>query len=447
MEILDKFEVRQNMMEKNVIACGAKKTTHERWFVLFLISVITCINYLDRTSISVVSTFIEKDFGLNSVEMGIVFSCFSWSYLLFQLPSGWLLERLGPHVLYTISLLGWSVFTALISLANGVSSLMGFRLGMGMFEAPAFPANARIVTTWFPSKERGLAIGVYTAAEYVGLALLTPALFWIVGHFGWRDLFVIIGGLGIAMSMVWWFFYSSPTKSKRINETELSYIKTGGGSGDQIKDARKMKKSDMLLLIKSRQLLGLYIGNFATTSVLTFFLTWFPHYLITEKHIELLSVGIYAALPFLAAIAGVLIGGSWSDWLLKKKYSMSVARKMPVIIGLLMTSTIMLANYTNNIDYVTAVMAIAFFGQGVGATVSVALLTELAPRELVGMTYGMLNIFGQTSAIVTPIVIGAIVQFTGSFSMAMGYIGIVAAIGIFSYTVIIGEPVRVKIED
>jgi len=112
-----------------------------------------------------------------------------------------------------------------------------------------------------------------------------------------------------------------------------------------------------------------------------------------------------------------------------------------------MTSTIMLANYTNNIDYVTVVMAIAFFGQGVGATVSVALLTELAPRELVGMTYGMLNIFGQTSAIVTPIVIGAIVQFTGSFSMAMGYIGIVAAIGIFSYTVIIGEPVRVKIED
>jgi len=194
-------------------------------------------------------------------------------------------------------------------------------------------------------------------------------------------------------------------------------------------------------------LLGLYIGNFATTSVLTFFLTWFPHYLITEKHIEMLSVGMYASIPFLAAILGVLLGGYWSDWMLKQGCSISLARKLPVIVGLLMTGTMILSNYTNNIDYVITIMAIAFFGQGVGAAVSVALLTELAPLELVGLTYGILNIFGQASAIITPIIIGVIVQVTGSFVMAMSYIGIVAVVGIFSYIVIIGEPVRVQVEE
>lgn len=438
------------MIEEDVIEYAAavpKKITHARYGVLFLISIITCINYLDRTSISVVATFIEKDFGLNSIEMGVVFSCFSWSYLICQLPSGWLLECLGPRILYTISLFGWSLFTALVSLANGMSSLMGFRLGMGMFEAPAFPANAKIVTTWFPSKERGLAIGVYTAAEYVGLALLTPILFWLVSCYGWRKLFIIVGGIGMVMSVVWWFFYRSPNESRSVNAIELKYIKDGGGIGDQIKESRKMKKSDIFTLLKARQLLGLYIGNFATTSVLTFFLTWFPHYLITEKHIEMLSVGMYASIPFLAAILGVLLGGYWSDWMLKQGCSISLARKLPVIVGLLMTGTMILSNYTNNIDYVITIMAIAFFGQGVGAAVSVALLTELAPLELVGLTYGILNIFGQASAIITPIIIGVIVQVTGSFVMAMSYIGIVAVVGIFSYIVIIGEPVRVQVEE
>lgn len=192
-------------MDQENIGKIKEEPTKRRWFVLFLVCIITFINYLDRANISVAAPFISSDMGFNAAKMGLIFSAMSWSYTCMQIPCGWFLERLGPRVVYGIALFGWSAFTGAMSLTYNFASMIACRLGLGIFEAPAFPANSRIVTAWFPSRERGLAIGAYTGAEYIGLALCTPVLTWLLVTFGWKSIFVATSLIGIIFTFFWLF--------------------------------------------------------------------------------------------------------------------------------------------------------------------------------------------------------------------------------------------------
>lgn len=322
-------------MDQENIGKIKEEPTKRRWFVLFLVCIITFINYLDRANISVAAPFISSDMGFNAAKMGLIFSAMSWSYTCMQIPCGWFLERLGPRVVYGIALFGWSAFTGAMSLTYNFASMIACRLGLGIFEAPAFPANSRIVTAWFPSRERGLAIGAYTGAEYIGLALCTPVLTWLLVTFGWKSIFVATSLIGIIFTFFWLFCYNDPAKSKGVNQEEIDLIKEGGGLSDTIAEKNKVNWKQVKYLFTSRQLWGMYIGGFCNTAILFFFMTWFPSYLVAEKHMTMLKMGIYGALPYMAAIAGVLFAGRWSDWMISKEYGIGISRKLPVIIGLL----------------------------------------------------------------------------------------------------------------
>ena len=181
--------------------------------VLALISMAVAINYLDRAVLGIAAPSIQQQFGLSPAVMGVVFSAFSWTYFLGQVPSGVLLDRFGTRAIYSLSLLGWSLATLLHAAATGFGSLLGLRLALGLAEAPCFPANSSVVAKWFPRSERGRAIGVYTAAEYVGLSFMSPVLFWILNRFGWRALFGAAGGIGVAAALVFAQAVSRPGRS------------------------------------------------------------------------------------------------------------------------------------------------------------------------------------------------------------------------------------------
>jgi ACS family D-galactonate transporter-like MFS transporter len=197
-------------MRQTIASNLETKPTKKRWFILLLVCLITFVNYLDRANLAVAAPFLSKDLALNAAMMGIIFSAMSWSYTVMQIPSGWFLDRFGPRIIYGVALVGWSVITTVISTASGFRSMIAFRLGLGFFEAPAFPANNRIVTAWFPSKERGLAIGAYTGAEYVGLALCTPILTWLLVTFGWKSIFIVTGIIGVLCALLWFACYHDP---------------------------------------------------------------------------------------------------------------------------------------------------------------------------------------------------------------------------------------------
>ncbi len=434
-------------MKQSNIGSLENKPTKKRWFILFLVCTITFINYLDRANLSVAAPFLSKDLNLNPAQMGLIFSALGWSYTLMQIPCGFLLDRFGTKLIYGIALCGWSFFTGAMSITFNFANIIACRLGLGFFEAPAFPANGRIVTTWFPSKERGLAIGAYTGAEYIGLALCTPIITWILINFGWKHVFIVTGALGILFAFVWFACYSDPAKTKGINKEELELIKNGGGLSDTVAEKRKITLKDLKYLFSNRQLWGMYIGGFSIASILFFFMTWFPSYLVTEKHMPILKVGIYGALPYFAAIAGVLISGRWSDWMVSKNMGMSISRKLPVITGLLLSSVIIGANYSNDVNTIITFMSIAFFGQGMASAISWALLSEIMPKNLVGLCGSTYNFITNLGGTLSPAIVGFLVARTGSYSSALVFVSAMGVLGAFSYIFIIGKPKRVVIPD
>lgn len=418
----------------------ATKRTRVRLLILALLTGGTLINYLDRTVISVAAPLLSKDLGLDAVAMGIVFSAFSWTYAAAQIPGGILLDRIGVRVTYFFSVTVWSGFTLLQGFAVNAWTLIACRMGLGIAEAPAFPCNSRVLATWFPQHERASATGVYSIGQYFGLAFLSPVLFWIAGAFGWRALLVIVGVAGILFGFVWYALYRDPHES-RANDEERNYISAGGGVAQASK--LKFKWEHVRFLMRQRQIVGASIGQFASNSTLVFFLTWFPTYLATERQMAWIKVGFFTILPFIAACVGVLSGGLFSDYLLKRTGSANVARKLPIIGGLLLASTIVIANFVSKDSLVIAVMSVAFFGQGM-CNLGWTLLTDVAPKELMGLSGGVFNLCANLAGIVTPLVVGFVVATTGSFAWALAFIGIVALLGVFSYVFVVGDVRRVE---
>ncbi len=174
------------------IPVNAAKPGRRRYLTLVMIFITVVICYVDRANLAVASAHIQEEFGITKAEMGYVFSAFAWLYTLCQIPGGWFLDRVGSRVTYFIAIFGWSVATLFQGFATGLMSLIGLRAITGIFEAPAFPTNNRMVTSWFPEHERASAVGFYTSGQFVGLAFLTPLLIWIQEMLSWHWVFIVL---------------------------------------------------------------------------------------------------------------------------------------------------------------------------------------------------------------------------------------------------------------
>jgi ACS family D-galactonate transporter-like MFS transporter len=430
------------------VAAGssAARRTNVRWVpILALVAIGTAINYLDRTVLGVAAPYLTKDLGLTPTQMGLVFSAFSWSYALLQIPGGIFLDKFGTRFTYFIAIAFWSLFTALMGVVSSLKGLILTRIGIGIFEAPCFPANSRVLATWFPQQERARANSVYSVGMNFGLGFLSVPLFWITQQFGWRGLFLIVGGLGIAFSFVWWALYRNPNEHKTVNQAELDYIEAGGG-GEYKGQPVDFKWRHIGALLRHRQVIGASIGQFGGNSTLVFFLTWFPTYLVTARGMTFIKAGIMTSVPYIAAAVGVVLAGYVSDTILKRTGSANWARKLPIVSGMLMASTIILANYVpvENNGLVIAIMSLAFFGQGM-TNLGWTVVSDIAPKKLIGLTGGLFNFTTNLAGIVTPIVIGVTFEATGSFVGPLIYIAVVALVGALAYSVILGDIHRLDV--
>ena len=211
---------------------AAAPPSNRRFRVMGLLFITVVINYLDRSNISIAAPSLTGDFHLDPVQLGLVFSAFSWTYTAFQLPGGWLVDRVHPRILYPVIIMLWSIATLCFGLANGLVALIALRMAVGFFEVPTFLINNRIATTWFGEKERATCIAVYTAAESVGLAFLTPGLFWLKMAFGWPSIFLVTGAIGLVWSVVFFRSYNDPAEARGVNAAEIRKIAESGGIPD-----------------------------------------------------------------------------------------------------------------------------------------------------------------------------------------------------------------------
>jgi MFS transporter, ACS family, D-galactonate transporter len=428
------------------VSAASAARTHVRWVpILALVAVGTMINYLDRTVLGIAAPFLVRDLGLSATSMGLVFSAFSWSYALLQIPGGIFLDRFGTRLTYCIAVVCWSACTAAMGIVRSLEALIATRVGVGIFEAPCFPANSRILATWFPQHERARANAIYSFGQYVGLGFLSIPLFWITQRFGWRGLFFICGALGVVFGALWWALYRNPADSGGVNAAELDYIERGGG-GEYTGEPLRFRWSHIGALLRHRQIVGASIGQFGGNSTQVFFVTWFPTYLVTARGMTFIQAGIMTSLPYIGASVGVLAGGLLSDTLLRRTGSPNLARKLPIVGGMLLASTIVAANYVpdGNNALVILIMSIAFFGQGM-TNLGWTVVSDVAPKKLIGLTSGIFNFSANLAGIVTPLVIGVAFQMTGSFVGPLVYIAVVALLGAFAYSVILGDIHRLDV--
>ena len=306
---------------------------------------------------------------------------------------------------------------------NGFVRLFGFRLATGAFEAPSYPINNRIVTSWFPDHESASAIALFVSGQFIGLAFLTPVLVALQFYAGWRGLFIVTGAVGLVWGIVWYILYRDPLDSKRVNQAELEYIEKGGGVFKR-KTAEKTSAwrwEDWKLVLTNQTLWGVYIAQFCVNATLCFFLTWFPTYLVQYRGLNFLKSGYLASIPFLSACAGLLLSGFLSDRLISKGRSVSMARKTPIIIGLFLSGSIVGANYVDDTTLIISFMSLAFFGAGM-ALISWVFVSLLSPKHLIGLTGGIFNFAGNLASIVVPIVIGYLAS-GGNFKPALVFVG------------------------
>ena len=214
--------------------------SRKRFFLMALLFITVVINYLDRSNLSIAAPALTSELGIDPVHVGLIFSAFGWTYAAMQIPGGWLVDRVPPRILYTAALLLWSIATVMLGFAASFIALFVLRMAVGALEAPAYPINSRVVTTWFPERERATAIGVYTSGQFVGLAFLTPVLAWLQHHYGWHMVFISTGAVGILWALVWYAVYREPRDFKGVNSAEIELIRAGGGLVDL--DAQTAKR-------------------------------------------------------------------------------------------------------------------------------------------------------------------------------------------------------------
>ena len=428
-----------------------------RYLVVWLLFVATTVNYADRATLSIAGPALAKDLALDPVAMGYVFSAFGWAYVLAQIPGGWLLDRFGSKRVYVLSVLIWSVFTLLqgfvgvLPASIAVASLFFLRFLLGLAEAPSFPGNSRIVSAWFPTAERGTASAIFNSAQYFALVVFSPIMGTITHALGWRYVFFVMGALGMVLAALLSRLIHAPREDPRVSSDELAYIEQGGALVDLdhpqagAPAASVPTWANVRQLLGSRMLVGVYVGQYCITTLTYFFLTWFPVYLVAGRGMSILKVGFVAALPALCGFVGGILGGVFSDALLRRGHSLTFARKAPIVTGMLLSVSMIACNYVDAQWAVVGIMALAFFGKGIGA-LGWAVVSDTSPKEIAGLSGALFNTFGNTAAITTPIVIGYLVKGSGQFEGALAFVGANAIVAMLSYLLVVGEIKRLELK-
>ena len=399
------------------------------------------INYLDRTVLGIAAPSLTKDLGLTPAQMGLVFSAFSWSYALLQIPGGIFLDRFGTRVTYFIAVVFWSVFTALMGMvaiaeragpdAHRRRRVRGALLS-GQQPHPgdvvsAAGAGARQLRS---TRSASTSASAFSACRCSG----SPS-----GSAG-AACSSSSARFGVAFGVAWWRAVSrSGASSRRSNRAEIEHIEAGGG-GEYKGEPVRFEWRHIAALLRHRQVLGASIGQFGGNSTQVFFVTWFPTYLVTARGMTFIQAGLMTSLPYIGASAGVLrrrpglghdsqadgIGEPGAEAADRRRHAAGLDDRR----GQLRADG---QQRPRDPDHVHRVLRPGHDQSGLDG------VSDIAPKKLIGLTSGIFNFSANMAGIVTPLVIGIAFELTGSFVGPLVYIGVVALIGAFAYSVILGD--------
>ena len=422
-----------------------RKYPRIRWFMIVLCFLAIAINYIDRINLAIAAPHIKEDLGLDDTTMGLILGAFFWSYALMQIPAGRLVDKLGARVGLALAVGWWSLFTVFTAFGKGFASLFGARLMLGVGEAGGYPGCTKVVYNWFAKKERATASGIFDAGPRAGSAMALPLVAWLISTWDWETSFIVTGAIGLIWVVVWLVFYREPEQMTGLDPTELQNLLEDRAQ-PTIRSGQKVK---LRTLFRYRTVWGMMIGFFCMNFATYFFVTWFPTYLTMAHGFSLKELGTLGAIPALMGIPGALLGGVISDWLHRRGLTLTTARKVCLIFGMLLSSVIGLAAFTDNIAIILTLFSLTYFGLAVTAANIWTLPADVAPSgDYVGTLGGIQNFAGNIAGIVTAGFTGLMLSLSnGSFVVPLLVAGGICAFGAFNFMFIMGKVEPLKIDD
>ena len=402
----------------------SKLETGSRWYIVILLGLGTAINYIDRVNFGVATPTLMKEFGLGTAQMGILMSAFFWSYTLMMLPSGYLLNKIGPKKVLGAAGLAWGTVTMLVAVCVGFYSFLALRIGIGITEAPAFPSNARVVSVWVPKRERTFASSIFDCCARVGGAFAPPIVAFIIAAWGWRASFVVTGALAVIWGAVWLLTYHEPGDHPRISKSELDYIRQDEvvtHTGEiHVEPIPIIKLATYAVIVKATLAYAFYLY------VWTVAIYWIPTYLMKVRGLSLKEMGVAASIPYIFAIFMELTGGKVFDKWYAKGASITKLRRTGMGIGMFGAAFFICLCMQANTAFWAVFWLSAFMGiYSFGASNVWAIPSDIAPYGQAGGVGGVYNFVGNFGALIAPIVTGYLAEskygFNGAFAVCVAF--------------------------
>ena len=386
--------------------------------VLGLLVISICINYIDRGTLSVAAPFLAKDLQFNGTQLGKLFSAFFWTYALFQLVAGWLVDRYDVRWVLGLGFLIWSLSTSLTGLAGSFAAIFAFRLLLGMGESVAYPSYSRILAGSCPERHRGKANALIDAGSKCGPAMGVLIGGLVINQYGWRALFIALGLGSLAWLAPWAVWGPRPANPRQ---------------------GHRQWSPGILAILRRRDAWGTFLGLFCVNYAWYFLVFWLPSYLVMERHFSAKMMAIFGSMPFWGVALSSIAGGWASDLWIAHGGSPTRVRKTFAAGGMLLSTLLLPAALVRDPSMCMVLLILASLLFGLFTSNIWAITQTLAGPEAAGKWTGWQNMFGNFAGIVAPWVTGRIVDATGQFLLAFVATCGALVLGAVAYLAIVGE--------
>jgi MFS family permease len=398
------------------------------------------VNYLDRSTLSIANHSVSQELGLSASQMGLLLSAFSFAYAFSQLPIGILLDRFGARLMLGLGMFLWSAAQLCGGLVTSLSQFLVARVALGLGEAPNFPAGAKVVSEWFGVHERGRPTGIFITSSTIGPALAPPVLTVLLLAFGWRTMFIVMGVLGIAVSIGWYLVYRD-RRNISLDSEEVVFLTEGE---PEQRAERRMTMREWRGLFRKSTTWGMIFGNMGVIYMVWLYLTWLPAYLEHERHVTIAHTGWLVSVPYVFGTLGMLSSGFVADGLMARGMAPMRSRKWPICVGLLGAALFTVpAAFTPNLTLAMIYLSAAMYFVNMASGACWALATVAAPRHMVASLGSIQNFGGYFGGSFAPFITGIVVDKTHSFINAF----LISAGIAFAAALVYIFVVRTKIED
>ena len=374
-----------------------------RWSVLALLFLVTVINFVDRQSLSIVAPLLRESLKLSNTDYGIIVSCFMFGMMAGEFPMGWLMDRRGVRFGLSFAVTWWSAANALHALARSMVQFSLLRFWLGTGECGNFSGGMKVVSQWFPVRERALAVGIFNGGTMIGSIIAPPLLVWLTLSLGWRAAFLLPGLLGFAWVVAWRLFYYSPDAHPLVSSAERSYIREGKEQGE-------LPAPSNARLLGLRQTWALMLCRCLVGPVVQFYIYWLPEYLYRQRGLSLKTIGMFAWVPFLFGDIGSIAGGWVAGRLIRRGLSVTAARAITMGIGAGCCLFSLAVAQVGSTGAALAWICVVLAGHTFLSANMFAAISDLFPNNAVGRVTALTGVAGGLSGMLFPLLTGFLVD-------------------------------------